>query len=55
MNIKISKLPQIYKGATDEEKKIKESLNDELKKLKELTVYGTTNEITNDILKTKNL
>ena len=53
MNIKISKLPQIYKGATDEEKKIKESLNDELKKLKELTVYGTTNEITNDILKTK--
>jgi len=53
--IKVAKLPMLPKASEEETKEAKEKINNNLKKLKELTTYGNQEEIINNYYITKDL
>ena len=53
--IEASKLPILPRGSEEETKNAKEKINATLKELKELTIYGNTDTIKSDYVKSKEL
>ena len=53
--IEVSKLPILPRGSEEETKNAKEKINATLKELKELTIYGNTDTIKSDYVKSKEL